>query len=391
MPKIAVIPDVHLGEATQLGRVSPGTNINSCIIDQINLLDFCLEQSIERGVKYLIFTGDIFDEPKPPITIITLFSAFLKKCTDNGMIVHIVAGNHDILRIGETYISALNIFAEMELENIFIHNQIETAFIETTSLTFVPFRDRKSFALSSNTEAILLMEELINYEISSIPQSYKKICIGHMALEGSIPALNEIDDIANELFCPLSMFSLFDITIQGHIHKPQILKKHPYIGHIGSLFISDYGEADQRKYFLIIDDNIEEIDLPVRKLKEIDIIVPVGTDNSTEYVLSQINNVPIDKSIVRVSISLSSPDLVPVNKVDIEKHLFARGAFNVSSISQTKKSNIVKNEKNKSINQKMDVASSIKMWANNFIDESERSQFIELALDIFNELKSKEK
>jgi hypothetical protein len=77
--------------------------------------------------------------------------------------------------------------------------------------------------------------------------------------------------------------------------------------------------------------------------------------------------------------------------VDIEKHLFARGAFNVSSISQTKKSNIVKNEKNKSINQKMDVASSIKMWANNFIDESERSQFIELALDIFNELKSKEK
>ena len=144
--------------------------------------------------------------------------------------------------------------------------------IGSSAFTIAPFRDRKSFGSPSNSEAINILRETFTYELASIPITYKKIMIGHLAIEGSIPVGDEIDDMANELFCPLDMFNGYDYVWMGHVHKPQIMKKsNPYIAHIGSMDISNFGETDQKKYIVIIncDSGVKDFDieyLPTRPL-----------------------------------------------------------------------------------------------------------------------------
>ena len=88
-----------------------------------------------------------------------------------------------------------------------------------------------------------------------------------------------------------------------------------------------------------------------------------------------------DKATVKIEVSLA-PELQSINKSVIEKVLLNKGAFNVSNISETKKSAPIKNISNK-LNTKMDVSSAIKKYAETYIDNKIRSSFIELAMNIY--------
>ncbi|MDR9826287.1 hypothetical protein RCJ22_11765, partial [Vibrio sp. FNV 38] len=138
------------------------------------------------------------------------------------------------------------------------------------------------------------------YELASIPLTYKKILVGHLAIEGSIPVGDEIDDMANELFCPLDMFNGYDYVWMGHVHKPQVMKKtNPRIEHVGSMDLSNFGETDQKKYIVIVDcfshDKDFEIEyLPTRPLKKLTVTVPKDTEDTTAYVLDELKKLDGD-------------------------------------------------------------------------------------------------
>ncbi len=396
MTQAIILGDVHLGHSLNIGKATVGSNLNSKIVDQLNLLDWTLDQALDNNTSNIIITGDIFEDPKPHPSIITLFISWLKKCQANGVKVHLIAGNHDILRSGYVYSSPLDIISEVELENVFVYKDINTIFINSTAFTFIPFRDRKSLGKLVNSESLSLLQDIINYELASIPITYKKILVGHLAIEGSIPVGDEIDDMNNELFCPISMFNGYDYVWMGHVHKPQIMnKKNPYVAHIGSMDVSNFGESDHKKILILVDCNspdedFKTIKIPTRNLKKISIIVPKDTEDSTQYVLDQIksNNKNLEKSIVRLEVSLSSQDLKSVNKSVLEKYLTENGVFNVAGISESKKTNVIKKESSNNIDTNMDVASAIKTYASAYIDDSLKEKFIEISMDIYTQFKT---
>src|SRR5579859_2445818 len=250
---VILLGDPHIGKSQNIGKNGIGVNFNSKITDQFNLLDFVLEKALEYHCQHIIVTGDIFDEPKPHPNLITSFIRWLKKCELNYVNVHLILGNHDIIRVGsQIFASSLDIISEMELDNVSVYKQIDTIFIENMAFTLLPFRDRKHFGSDINSDALNIIRESISYELASIPSNYKKIVIGHLAIVGSIPVGDEIDDLANELFCPLDMFAGYDYVWMGHVHKPQIMNHSPYIAHIGSMDISNFGETDQKKNIIIL-------------------------------------------------------------------------------------------------------------------------------------------
>lgn len=388
-----LIGDPHIGKNCLQGKVGIGSHLNSRIEDQLNILDWTLDQAIEIVATDIIITGDVFEDPKPHPSLITFFISWLKKCQSNSVNVHIILGNHDILRSGYVHSSSLDIISEIELDNVSVYKNINTININTTSFTFLPFRDRKSLGSKNHDDAIAILKNSLIYELSSIPVTYKKVLVGHLAIEGSIPVGDEIDDLSNELFCPLDMFNGYDYVWMGHVHKPQIMKKkNPYIAHIGSMDISNFGETDHKKHIIILDSLINKFetkDIPTRNLKKISIVIPKDIIDTTEYVSQFIKNMNtnFDKSIVKVEVSLSSPELQPINKSVIEDLLLKNGVFNVASISESKKISPIKKNKN-ILNTKMDVVSSIKMYGELFIDEKNRTDFIELALEIYRSYKS---
>ncbi len=397
MTSAIILGDVHLGKGTNIGKGGVGSTLNSRIVDQLNLLDWTLDRAVEHHAEHIILTGDVFEEPKPHPALITLFIAWLKRCQVHGVNAHIIVGNHDILRSGLVSTSPLDIISEVELEGISVYKDINTVIIGTTAFTFVPFRDRKSFSVGSNAEAISLVRDSLVYELASIPDTYHKVLVGHLAIEGSIPVGDEIDDLTNELFCPLDMFAGYDYVWMGHVHKPQVMKKKsPYVAHIGSMDISNFGESDHKKFIVIF--NCDEENgwsqefLPTRPLQKITVSVPKDTDDTTGYVLEAIKKAGVqDKSIVKVEISLASPDLKSINKATIEKYLTGQGAFNVNAISESKKVNLIKKDNSNTIDSKMDVSAAIKTYAQTYIDDVTRSSFIELAMEIHSIYKTEGK
>jgi exonuclease SbcD len=391
---IIILGDPHIGRSTSIGKIGLGSSLNSRIDDQLNLLDWTLDQAIEHHVDHIVITGDVFEDPKPAPILISLFIGWLKKCQTNDVRVHIVMGNHDTLRTGFIYSSPLDIITEVDMEGVFIYNSIDTFYVGNTAFTMVPFRDRKSFGVATNGVALSLLQDIISYELVSIPMHYKKVLIGHLAIEGSIPVGDEIDDITNELFCPIEMFKGFNFVWMGHVHKPQIILQHPHVAHIGSMDISNFGETDQTKYIVIFNSDTQEWfvkSLPTRTLKKITISIPKGTEDSTGYVINQLNQINNwADATVKLEISLTDVSVSSVNKSVIEKILLDKGIFNIASFSEAKKISLVKKNENTAINTKMDVPAAINTFSET-LDPSLRTGFIELAMDIYKQFKAEAK
>jgi len=386
-----ILGDPHLGKSLSLGKTGIGSTINSRLHDQLQLLDWILERAIEHHVAHIIVTGDVFEDPKPPSYLIVLLISWLKKCQVHGVSVHMIMGNHDILRSGFVYTSPLDILIEAELENVHVYKDIDTIIIGTTAFTMMPFRDRKSLGASTNSEAISIMRDSLVYELSSIPSTYQKILVGHLAIDGSLPIGDEIDELMNELFCPLDMFKGYDFTIMGHIHRPQVMQKSPYIAHIGSMDTSSFGETDHKKHLMFFDGSAHGQwfmeDLPTRPLQKIVVSVPKGIEDTTAYVLEQIKEAKVpSQAIVRVEVSLASPELQSINKTTIDKFLIANGAFSVNGISESKKINLIKKDDSNTIDTKMDMKSAIKTYSQVYVENEMRDQFMELALDFCEQL-----
>jgi DNA repair exonuclease SbcCD nuclease subunit len=400
MTNAIILGDVHLGKGTNIGKGGVGSTLNSRIVDQLNLLDWTLDRAIEHHADHIILTGDVFEDPKPHPLLITLFIGWLKKCQVHEVNVHIIMGNHDVFRSGLVYTSPLDIISEIDMDMISVYKDINTIIIGTTAFTFVPFRDRKSFSVGSNAEAVSLVRDSLVYELASIPTTYRKVIVGHLAIEGSIPVGDEIDDLTNELFCPLDMFQGYDYVWMGHVHKPQVMQKgsvgKTHIAHIGSMDISNFGETDHKKHIVIYncDDSGDwsTENLPTRPLQKFTVSVPKDTEDPTAYVLAELKKTGVqDRAIVRVDVSLTSPDLKSVNKATIEKYLTGHGAFNVNAVSESKKVNLIKKDNSNTIDSKMDVTAAIKTYAQTYIDEAVRSSFIELATEIHNIYKTEDK
>jgi DNA repair exonuclease SbcCD nuclease subunit len=398
MNRILLLGDTHCGKSSSMAKTVVGANINSRVDDQFNLLDFVLEQAIENGVSDIIITGDIFEDPKPHPTLLALFLLWLKKCRAQNIRVRIIMGNHDMIRAGDVFTSSLDVIREADLDNVSVYKQIDTIIIGSTAITLMPFRDRKSFSVSSNADAMELLKNSLIHELASIPITFKKILIGHFAIDGAIPVGDEIDDIVNELYCPIEMFKGYDFVWMGHIHKPQVMhKENPYIAHIGSMDISNFGEVEQHKSIIIIDTDTQSKnfitkELPTRPLKRLQITIPKDTEDTTAYVLEEMaKQSGYNNSIVRVEISLAVPELKSVNKIEIEKYLAQQGVFNITGISETKKSNLIKKDGSAALDTRMDVATAIKTYAETNIDKEAQADYIELSMEIYNQFKLEDK
>jgi exonuclease SbcD len=392
-----ILGDPHVGGGTSIGKTGIGTALNSRIIDQLALLNWTLDQAVEHNSKDIIITGDIFEEPKPHPSLICAFIEWVQECKIRCVNVHAVMGNHDFLRTGNFYNSPLDILSQSEIDNFFFYKDINTIIIDSCAFTMMPFRDRKSFKSEKNSEALDMLKTSLQYEVASIPKTYTKVLIGHFAIEGSLPVGDEIDDIMNELFCPLDMFSDYDYVWMGHIHKPQVMQKSPRIAHIGSMDISNFGENDQDKYIIVFDSSsssFQEVKLPTRQLNKLNINIPKDIKDTTQFVIDEIEKGSLSKdSIVRLEISLQSSDLGPVDRSRIEKFIYDKGIFNISSFSESKKFDILKKSDSlNEINTNLDPGEAIKAWAEHKYGQDERkSKFLEISLDLLSQLKNESK
>jgi DNA repair exonuclease SbcCD nuclease subunit len=384
--KSIILGDCHIGRSLSIGKPGIGTKLNSRIVDQLSILDYVLSYAIDISADNLFLTGDVFHDINPSSTIISLFIGWLKSVSDAGIKAFIIAGNHELTRSAQNYMSVLDIIHSADIENVFVFKQIHTVHFPDTSFTLLPFRDRKSFNTDSNSTAINILKNQISYEFASIPILSTKVLIGHLAIEGSIPVGDEIDDLMNELYCPTSMFSGYNYSVFGHVHRNQILSQFPFVSHIGSMDLSDFGEQNQKKYVGVLSNsNFEYVEIPTRPLNQISISVPEDVSNTTDFIIDQLkthNN--LSKSILKLNIEYNNSDIYPLDRKIIESYLTEKNVFHIAKINEQRKIAAIK-KVSANIDTSMDENAAIRMYANENISEEMRNDFITTAMGIVKE------
>ena len=380
-----VVGDVHLGKGISIGKPGVGAELNSRIIDQMKLLDWVLEQAIDTHSKYLVFTGDIFDNAKPDYRLVVWFIDYLKKCQNAGLIVFIVVGNHDIKRMGPSYVSVLDIITAADIFNVHIYKDIFTYhFDDNAAVTFLPYRDRTGLDFKTNQEALdyvadKVKSELIGYDVLT----KNTVLIGHMALEGALFVGDESDNMFNELMCPTSMFDNYKLTIMGHVHKPQVRCDKPHMCHIGSLDLSDFGETEQIKEIYLVDlqdpCSFSKIPVPSRPLKKISIDIPSELEvTTTQYVLDKLIEIndssPLKDAIVRLELSFDDANADVTKRDLVEKHLAEFGVFNVCNYSESRNTVVVPLSKQQDIDNTIDPKAAVLLFAEQEVFESDEQK-----------------
>lgn len=396
MAKFLVLGDIHIGKGLSMGRTAVGSGYNSRVIDQIELLDWVLQQAIDNGVEAIIATGDICEEAKPDYKFVKIFIDWLMDCSRNGIHVYIVCGNHDITRTGHFIESYLDIIELAEIPNVFFHKDITTIHFDDTSVTLMPYRDLRLMELPTNKEAVDNYQYQMLLENSTIPVTHTKVLVGHLALEGSLYVGDEIDDSMNELIFPVEAFKNYDYVWMGHVHKPQVRCKTPHIAHIGSLDLSDFGETDHNKIIIIFDSESKgkftEIVVPSRPLKKFIIEIPEGKD-PTEHVISAIEeyceSYPLKNALVKLEIKLGT-STEKTDKSKIEKKLKELGVYHLSNYSESRQLTVISADKKVEIDNTTDPKSAIKLWAEHRkLDEEVKALYINFASDILEKFKAK--
>lgn len=388
-----IVGDLHLGKGVGIGKPGIGVSLNSRVVDQFRLLDFVLEQAIEVNAGAIILAGDICEDVKPDYILVELFVEWLKRCTSNYIEVHIIAGNHDLKRTGSTKTSYLDLITTLDLPETHVYKNTNTIFRGDVGFTLLPFRDRQSIGVSTNEEAIEKIALQLPYEVESIPNNFSRVLVGHLALAGSIFVGDEFDNLSRELMCPSKMFVGYDYVWMGHVHKPQIMQKSPYVAHVGSLDISDFGETDHKKIIIVFDTELPnkfyEIEVPSRPLRRVVVDVPDGFD-STSYVINKIqamhNKSSFEKAIVRVEIKLLDEDVANVDRDVIVNSIYDFGAFYVCPIQESRNISAVTIIQKQAIDNKIAPKAAIKVYADTleFTSDQLKQRFIDKAVEIIN-------
>lgn len=396
MSNALIVGDIHLGRGLSIGKPGIGSTLNSRIVDQIRLLDWVIEQAVSEHVSSIILTGDICEAVKPDYILLELFVDFLKQCEAYGISVHIIAGNHDLKRTGTRYASYLDLISAFDMPHVHVYKNISTIFDNGVAFTFLPFRDMRSLDCSEHDEALEKIESWITYELAGIPTHYTKVLVGHLAIEGSIYIGDEFDNVSNELMCPTGMFEGYDYTIMGHVHRPQELEEYPYVAHVGSLDISDFGETDHEKIVMVFDnsteDKIKEITVPSRPLRYIPVNVPAGFD-ATTYVLKKIRAVDkaksFDRAIVKIEIKLLDEDSDGSDRQEIIKEAYSLGAFHVI-LTESKSISAVPVTNQTVVNNEIGPEAAIEIYAEGeeFYSDKEKTDFTGVCKDIVTEWQS---
>ena len=393
MSKVLIIGDPHLGKGVSIGKPGIGVGLNSRIIDQSKILYWILDVGIDNNVDRFIITGDVFEDVKPDYSLLVLFMGWLNACYANNILVDIILGNHDMRRSGNQYSSSLDIISKSDIPGVTVYKTTHTVYTRGAAFTLLPYRDRRALNCNTAKEAIALIASTLPYELADMPPGCDRVLIGHQALAGSIPIGDEFDDMINELMCPLEMFHGYDYVWMGHVHKPQVCSKSPYIAHIGSMDLSDFGETNHTKIIILFDsdnkDKFTEIKVPSRPLRRVRVTVPKNSD-STEHVIDEINNIeaatPFKNSIVKLEIRLDDQDALEIDRKQINDLLNSLNIQHICSFSESRNVTVVAQDKKDIVDSAVDPKSAIKLYANQLdLNEKDKNYFINLANEIVDE------
>lgn len=244
--KIIHLSDLHLGK--RLGEFSLAE-------DQKFILEQILDIINAEAPDAVIIAGDIYDKTVPPAEAVQLFSGFITALAARKITCFIISGNHDsperiafgseIMSVGGVHLSPVY---DGAVKPVALSDEFGSV-----NFYMLPF------VKPSTVRRCLDKEELQGYgeavaaavEKLDIDKSERNVLITHQFVTGA--ELSESEDISagGSESVPADIFSDFDYTALGHIHRPQNICSEK-IRYCGTPLKYSFSEAGQQKSVTVV-------------------------------------------------------------------------------------------------------------------------------------------
>ncbi|TAK13459.1 MAG: exonuclease SbcCD subunit D [Anaerolineae bacterium] len=294
--KLLHFADAHIDMANY-GRHDPESGLPVRVMDFLKSLDTIVDAAIIEKVDLVIFAGDAYKDRSPQPTFQREWGRRIKRLANAGIPTLLLVGNHDLSpSIGRAH--ALEEFKTLQVPNVYVAD--EPTFYRAGELGGLPVQvmampwvNRSGMLAFFNIQASDVggvyeeleskINELVWAWIEEADETLPTIFTAHASVQGAAFGGERTVMLGADLVLSgsLARNPAFDYVALGHIHKPQNLgggpgpgeppdtpgtPNQPPVIYPGSIERVDFGEASDRKYYIIAEVGAQQTRVEWREL-----------------------------------------------------------------------------------------------------------------------------
>ncbi len=259
--------DAHI-DIANYGRHDPETALPYRVIDFLNSLDQIIDTAVNEPVDLVIFAGDAYKDRNPQPTFQRAWGKRMMRLSGAGIHTVMLVGNHDRTpAIGRA--TTIEEYRTLEVPYVHIADTITMLGPKELGLPVqiitIPWISRNALMARDETsgkspEEVLNLIEIqlaksIEGLIANADPELPLILTAHASIQGAKYGSEKAVTLGHELVLSQSAIrdKRLDYVALGHIHQHQSLneEQHPPIVYPGSIERIDFGEAREKKGFVL--------------------------------------------------------------------------------------------------------------------------------------------
>lgn len=266
--RILHFADAHI-DIANYGRHDPQTTLPVRVLDFLHALDQIIERALAEPVDLVLFAGDAYKDRNPQPTFQREWGRRIMRLSQAGIPTLLLVGNHDISPAsGRAH--TLHEFHTLAVPHVHVADRIKRWEPEELGVPLqiitVPWVSRSQLMtreelVGKSPEVVLAeMEERVTTAITRLVETADPnlplILTAHASVQGANYGSERAVMLGQELVLSGSIIHdrRLDYVALGHIHKYQPLHAagtHPPVVYPGSIERIDFGEASERKGFVL--------------------------------------------------------------------------------------------------------------------------------------------
>ena len=374
--RILHFSDLHIG-VENYGRTDPATGLSTRLGDFLDALDELVEFALTHRVDLALLAGDAYKGRDPSQTHQRALAQRLRRLSDAGIPVFLLAGNHD-LPAAASRANAVEIYATLGVPNVYVGDRMANYAVSTPAgplqILAVPWPARGSMLARDESRGLSIeqirqeierrMTAGIAHRARTLDADTPAILAGHLTVTGATVGTERSMMLGSDHVLNVSALQQpqLEYVALGHIHKHQVLRPpaiagnssgngagdsdgiSPAVAYSGSLQRVDFTEEMDDKGFCLIDldpaapqgrrlTDFRFEKIAARPFVTVDAGLPEHEDNPTDFVARAIGRRPVAGAIVRVRLRLSGRQNALLRESDLRAALSP--AHYIASIERT--------------------------------------------------------
>lgn len=275
--KILLAPDMHCFYSNY-GRVD-STGVHSRLDEWRGIAGALCNAAVARKVDLVVFPGDFYVNARPAPQQVLEVQRLFSMLNSFGIDVVGCPGNHDNPGAGQAGPCELlppmgSPFWSITTPQVVLARGAQIAVLPSVKPSgLIAECADPAEACQRMTGALLDVARALRAQCN--PADGPAVLIGHWAIGGCVTSSSQTLG-GSEPTLPLGelLGMGWDAVLFGHIHKPQVLNEHPFVGYSGAFQRIDFGEQDDPRGCYIVDldaGTYEWIDLPAARFWTLDL------------------------------------------------------------------------------------------------------------------------